>query len=147
VIAIVRRVLRATPDEVFTEWIEPEAFAEWMCPRPAHPTIVELDARVGGGLRLDIEESGVSFSVVGSYIEVDRPRRLRFTWSCSTWADPSVESVVTVTFQPYGELDTLMTIHHALLPPMHVANHEHGWELIAQQLDEALRRRALGVAD
>jgi uncharacterized protein YndB with AHSA1/START domain len=141
--AVVRRFLPATPDEVFDEWVDPDAFGEWMCPRPARVTKIALDPRVGGRLRIDIEEGGVSFYVAGSYIEFERPRRLRFTWSCSTWADPAVESVVTVTLEPHGGLDTLMTIHHARVPPEYLANHERGWTLIAEQLDHVLRRRLL----
>jgi uncharacterized protein YndB with AHSA1/START domain len=139
-VALVRRVLPARPDEVFDEWLDPVALSEWMCPRPAQATRIELDPRVGGRLRIDIHEAGVQFYVEGRYIELERPRRLRFTWSCSTWTDPSRESVVTVTLEPHDDVDTLMTIRHELLPEEHLANHEQGWTLIAQQLGDAVRR-------
>jgi uncharacterized protein YndB with AHSA1/START domain len=110
-------------------------------PRPARATNIELDPRVGGRLRIDICENGVPFHVVGTYLVVDRPRRLQFTWTCSTWVDPDLETVVTVTLEPHDGIDTLMTIHHALLPSDQVSNHQHGWTAIAGQLDNALRRR------
>ena len=138
--AVVQRVLPATPEVVFNEWVDAEAFADWMCPRPARATNIELDARVGGRVRIDIDENGVSFHVVGTYLVLDRPSRLQFTWSCSTWADPDLETVVTVTFEPHDGTDTLMTIHHALLPPDLVSNHEQGWSAIAAQLETSLRR-------
>jgi uncharacterized protein YndB with AHSA1/START domain len=69
---------------------------------------------------------------------------LQFTWSCSRWEDPTVESIVTVTLEPHGEGGTLMTIHHALLPPEQVANHGDGWTLIAEQLGDVLPRRHAG---
>ena len=84
------------------EWLNPDALSDWMCPRPARATNIELDPTIGGRLRIDIEEDGVRFAVTGSYLELDRPRRLSFTWSCSTWPDPSVESLVTVTFELVG---------------------------------------------
>jgi uncharacterized protein YndB with AHSA1/START domain len=135
--AVVQRVLPAKPDEVFDEWVDADALADWMCPRPAQATNIQIDARVGGRLRIDIEENGDSFYVTGSYLELERPHRLRFSWSCSTWADPDLESVVTVMLEPHGGTDTLMTIHHAL-PPEYVADHERGWSLIAEQLGRAL---------
>jgi uncharacterized protein YndB with AHSA1/START domain len=138
---VVERVLAATPEEVFHEWVDPHALADWMCPHPAHPVKVEVDARVGGGLLLDIEDGDDRFTVTGTYLQVAPPRLLQFTWSCTTWEDPTVESVVTVTLEPHGTDETRMTIHHALLPPPQVANHAHGWTLIAQQLGEALDRR------
>jgi uncharacterized protein YndB with AHSA1/START domain len=139
--AVVERVLPATPDEVFNEWVDPDALADWMCPRPAHATKIELDARVGGSLRIDIEEGDARLSVAGTYLQVAPPRLLQFTWSCSTWEDPTLESIVTVTLEPYGRLETLMIIHHALLPPEHVTNHAQGWTVIARQLGEVLPRR------
>jgi uncharacterized protein YndB with AHSA1/START domain len=126
---------------VFTEWVDPEALADWMCPRPAYATKIELDPRVGGRLRIDIHDRDTEFYVEGTYLEVAPPRLIRFSWSCSTWEDPTVESVVTVTLEPHGRMDTLMTIHHALLPPENVANHKRGWTLIAEQLGEVMPRR------
>ena len=139
---VVQRVLPAPPEVVFDQWIDPVALRDWMCPRPAHPTNVEVDPSLGGRLRLDIEELGTEFTVSGRFLELDRPRRLSFTWSCSNWADPSVETVVTVTFEPHGDGGTLMTIHHAALPADVLLSHDHGWTVIADQLALALVRRA-----
>jgi uncharacterized protein YndB with AHSA1/START domain len=67
-------------------------------------------------------------------IELDRPRRLSFTWSCSTWPDPSVERLVTVTLEPRGDNETFITIHYTLLPPDLIDQHQSGWVCIAEQL-------------
>jgi uncharacterized protein YndB with AHSA1/START domain len=137
-VAVVQRPLPASPEVVFDEWLDPGALSEWMCPRPARCLNVETEPWVGGRVRFDIEDSGSVFFVTGRYLTIDRPSRLAFTWSCSTWADPAVESVVTVTLQPHGDRQTLMTIEHALLPPEVVERHAQGWILIAGQLDAAL---------
>lgn len=136
--AVVQRLLPASPEIVFDQWLDPDALAEWMCPRPARATRIDIDASVGGRLRIDIDERGLQFSVTGRYVDLDRPRRLSFTWSCSTWPDPALESLVTVTLEPRGQDQTLMTIHHALLPPELIAQHHHGWARIAEQLEEEL---------
>jgi uncharacterized protein YndB with AHSA1/START domain len=49
-----------------------------------------------------------------------------------------VESLVTVTFEPRGDNETFMTIHHTLLPPDLVEQHQSGWARIAEQLDAEL---------
>jgi uncharacterized protein YndB with AHSA1/START domain len=105
-----------------------------MCPRPARATTIDLEPMIGGRLRIDIEENGVLFVVTGRYVELDRPHRLSFTWSCSTWPDPGAESLVTVTLELHGEGETLMTIRHALLPEDLIDQHETGWARIAEQL-------------
>ena len=140
-VAVVRRVLPAPPHVVFDEWLDPEGMTEWMCPRPARAVKIALEPAGGGELRIDIEDRGVSLCVTGRFIELDRPRRLRFSWSCSAWADPSVRSEVTVILEDHGADQTLMTIEHEQLPPEEVSPHQRGWEAIAAQLGEAVRGR------
>ena len=132
--ALARRLLPASPDVVYDEWLDPDALADWMCPHPARCRGIESDPRVGGRLRIDIEEEGAEFYVTGEYLALDRPGRLSFTWSCSTWADPSHGSVVTVLLEPSEGGQTLMTIRHTLLPPGLTDQHTRGWETIAAQL-------------
>lgn len=93
---------------------------------------------LGGRLRIDIEDGGTRFWVSGEYLVLDRPSRLSFSWSCSTWPDPGLKSVVNVLLEPRGNEQTLMTIEHTLLPPGLVTQHERGWTAIAQQLAEEL---------
>jgi uncharacterized protein YndB with AHSA1/START domain len=140
-VAVVRRVLPAPPHVVFDEWLDPAGMTEWMCPRPARAVKIVLEPSVGGSLRIDIEDSGSSLYVTGQFIELDRPRRLRFTWSCSDWPDPSVQSEVTVILEDHGAGETLMTIEHEQLPPGQVNPHQRGWDAIAAQLGEALSGR------
>jgi uncharacterized protein YndB with AHSA1/START domain len=137
----VRRVLPVPPDVVFDEWLDPVGMIEWMCPRPARAVKISLEPSVGGLLRIDIEDGGNSLYVTGRYIELDRPRRLRFTWSCSDWADPAVQSVVTVTLDDHGPDETMMTIEHEQLPADKRDDHRDGWTAISAQLGEALVAR------
>ena len=140
-VVTVRRVLPARPDVVYDEWLDPVGMLEWMCPRPARAVKISLEPSVGGPLRIDIEDSGFSLYVSGTFVELDRPRRLRFTWSCSDWADPSVQSLVTVTLEDHGADETMMTIEHEQLPPEQVDSHQRGWGTIAVQLGEVLSAR------
>jgi uncharacterized protein YndB with AHSA1/START domain len=134
-------MLPARPEEVWQEWIDPAAMADWMCPRPARCLGVELEPVVGGRLRIDIEEAGVRFVVSGEFRELDPPSRLVFTWTCSTWPDPTAISVVTVTLAPRPADATLMTIEHALLPGGLSDQHASGWSTIADQLATTLKQR------
>ncbi len=137
--AVVRHRLPAPPDIVFDEWTDAARLTEWMCPRPARCLNVEADARIGGTLRFDIEEAGATFRVSGNYLTLDRPYRVAFTWSCSTWPDPTIQTVVTVTIEPDGAEASIMTIEHELLPPALAPQHAHGWTVISTQLESRLR--------
>ena len=139
--AFVRRVMPAPPPVVYDEWLDPEALADWMCPRPAVPTHIECDPRVGGAYRFDIDDEGLRLTVTGRYLRLDRPHRISFTWYCSVWGPGVPDSLVTVTFAPHGDDETLMTIEHTHLRPDLVDRHQGGWFRIAEQLAAALRRR------
>lgn len=141
-VAVVRRLLPAVPEVVYDEWLDPDALSDWMCPRPARCRNVTSEPRVGGLLQFDIEDGGVEFRVRGHYLVLDRPRRLSFTWSCSTWPDPGIESVVNVLLEVREGEQTLMTIEHSLLPPGLAGQHARGWTAIAAQLAGQLTARA-----
>lgn len=136
----VRRVMPAPPAEVFDEWLDPESLTEWMCPRPVRVVDVSIDARVGGVVRFDIDEAGTPLLMTGQFLEIDRPRLLRFTWSMSDWPDPTVSSIVEVTFAPVVDDQTLMSIEHHLLPPTVFESFDSGWTLTAEQLAALLPR-------
>jgi len=111
---------------------------EWMCPRPVRCVAVSVDARVGGELRFDMDDSGVPIQMTGHFLEIDRPHRLRFTWSNSNWPDPTVASIVAVTFDPVGDEQTLMVIEHSLLPPDIIDEFRTGWPPTCDQLAAVL---------
>jgi uncharacterized protein YndB with AHSA1/START domain len=75
-------------------------------------------------------------------VTLERPHRVAFTWSCSTWPDPAIQSVVTVTIESDGPEASIMTIEHRLLPSDLVEQHAQGWAVIATQLESRLRSSA-----
>ncbi|AFM15284.1 hypothetical protein Mycch_0464 [Mycolicibacterium chubuense NBB4] len=137
----VRRVMPAVPEAVFDEWLDPEALADWMCPRPARCVAITVDARVGGRVRFDVDDGSALVLITGQFLDIDRPNRLRFTWSHSGWTDPTAASIVDVGFEPYGDDQTLMSIEHSLLPPEAFEDHDQGWAVTADQLLAVLSRR------
>jgi uncharacterized protein YndB with AHSA1/START domain len=137
----VQRVMPATPEEVFDEWVDPDALVEWMCPRPSRCVAITVEPYVGGRVRFDVDDSGRLTLITGQFLEVDRPNLLRFTWSHSGWTDPTVTSIVAVAFEPHGDDETLMSIEHSLLPTEAYDDHEHGWTLTADQLVAVLAER------
>ncbi len=139
-VARVARVMPAAPAEVFDEWLDPDALKDWMCPRPSRCVAVTVEPHVGGRVRFDVEDSGRLVLITGQFLDIDRPNRLRFTWSHSGWADPTVTSIVDVTFEPHGDEQTLMSIEHSLLPADAFESHHTGWAVTADQLAALLPR-------
>jgi uncharacterized protein YndB with AHSA1/START domain len=140
VTVVVQRVMPATPEVVFDEWLDPEALQEWMCPHPVRVVDVTVDPQVGGTVRFDVDDSGTRVLISGQFLAIDRPRLLRFTWSNSNWDDPTQASVVNVTFAPVGSEETLMSIEHSLLPPTEFESFHTGWIATFDQLAGKLAR-------
>ena len=123
----VRRTFAASPKRVFQAWTTPEEVKLWAAPGPTLGVpVAEIDLRVGGGYRIHMREpSGKEYRVVGTYREVDPPRRLVYTWSWET--DPTVvDSIVTVEFHDRGG-STEVVLRHEGLPTEKRAGHEVGW--------------------
>jgi uncharacterized protein YndB with AHSA1/START domain len=135
----VQRVMPAAPDVVFDQWLDPESLAEWMCPRPVRCVAITVEPRVEGRVRFDVDDSGTSVLITGRFLAIERPHLLRFTWSNSNWADPTVVSVVNVAFEPLGDDETLMSIEHSLLPPDKFDEFQNGWVGVCDQLAAFLR--------
>jgi uncharacterized protein YndB with AHSA1/START domain len=129
--AVVRRVLPAPPTAVYDEWLDPDALVEFMCPLPARATRVECEPRIGGHFLIQMMDGDAVIQMTGEYLELDRPHRLKFTWNSDSHG--GIDSVVTISLEPTGRDQTLMTIDHAL--PAHlVDDHQQGWNKIAERL-------------
>ncbi len=136
--ASVKRILNATPGEVFDAWTDPEQARQWMCPVGATVPELTLEARVGGRLRLVMRVGGKAFIHLGEFLEVERPRRLVFTWI--TMYTRYRKSVVTVEFEPVEDR-TELRITHVLLPDEELAEaHRSGWEGLLDHLEARLYR-------
>lgn len=132
----VTRIIQAPVDVVFRWWTEPELLARWMAPRGVADAKVDL--RVGGSLQILMKGEGMEIGHTGEYLQVDRPRRLAFTWR-SRYTDGA--STVTVTFVPEGISSTRLVIVHSDLPGSVADDHRGGWAAMADRLAGELMPR------
>jgi uncharacterized protein YndB with AHSA1/START domain len=136
----VRRTIPASRDAVFRAWTDPDVFRQWFGARGGSTVNAEMDVRVGGHYRIDMESSVGSGAVFGEYLEVKRPERLvySFCWDGLPVAIP--ETQVTVEFLERGTA-TEVVITHEHQPSRGVAEfHEWGWDGSLEKLDELLGR-------
>ena len=85
----VRRLMPATPDVVFDEWLDADALSDWMCPRPDRCVAVTVEPGVGGRLRFEVEQpDGGLVLITGSFLTIDRPRLLRSPGATRTGRTP-----------------------------------------------------------
>jgi uncharacterized protein YndB with AHSA1/START domain len=131
-LAVTRRYA-ASPDRVFAAWTDPDSLGRWMS--PFGKSVATADVRVGGTFKIIMQGQGTEIEHTGEYLEVDRPRRLVFTWQ-SPYTGPT-PSVVTVELRPDGD-QTELILTHERLPEDQVESHRGGWGQILDNLAAAL---------
>ncbi len=130
----VTRTIAAPPERVFDAWLDPDMLMRFMLPGPGMTTPrATTDAREGGRFDLIMKNGDDEMPHGGVYLEIDRPRRLVFSWESPF----SVEgSTVTLDFRPEGD-GTLVTLTHIRFPNQESRdNHEGGWTAILARLAE-----------
>ena len=136
---VIRKLIAATPEEVFQAWTDPESMRHWMRGREdMQESEVQLDVRPGGNFRITMKGKDSDHEHTGQYRVVEPPSRLVFTWISK--ATHEQETIVTVELKPRGT-ECELTLTHEKLPGKEAASgHKDGWtrvaELLGLQLDK-----------
>ena len=131
---VVRRTIAASPDELFDAWLDPEALAIWMRPGPVSSTVAKLVAREGGSYEITMQGQSGPIVHKGVYLQIDRPKRLVFTWA--SLGTEMRDTLVTVDFLPVDER-TEVIVTHEQLPQSAQPSHGIGWTRGLEHLDQA----------
>ena len=136
---VLQRELPQTRDRVFDWLTEPDKLARWMTPQGR--VEVEADARPGGRLSVVMIGEGIRIEHSGHFVEVDRPRRIVFTWNSPFTAG---DSLVTIELEARGE-GTALTLRHERLPDGQAESHGGGWSAMLGRLAAELGNLTLEV--
>jgi len=106
------RVFNAPRALVFKAWTDAKELAQWWGPKGFTNPVCELDARVGGAIRIHMRSpDGSVYPMRGEFREIVPPERIVFTNIAVDAADnPIIEGLTTVTFAERGG-KTTMTLH------------------------------------
>ena len=95
---------------------------------------VEVDPRVGGRFEVDERRGDEVAKHWGTYVEIDRPRRLAFDFGTSFEATPTR---VTVNIAPDGD-GSLLTLRHEGVWADWEDRTSQGWGMILESLERAI---------
>ncbi len=110
--------IRATPDQVFDYLVDRDKLLRWM------GTDATIDPQPGGVFHVDVNGRDVAS---GSYVEVERPSKVVFTWGWEGSDDvPPGSSTVAIALRADGA-DTIVELTHAGLPGGDSDPHRMGW--------------------
>ncbi len=119
----------APVDRVFRALTSADELKKWFCPEGFEVPAVEMDVRVGGEYRIQMQApDGESYSVSGTIEELSPPDLLTYTW---TWdedeGEEEHESRVTYRLTPEGEGTKIELVHTQLASDESAGRHREGW--------------------
>ncbi len=133
----IRKLLPASPQEVFDAWTDPESLKVWFCPGDTMRTEAELDLRVGGQYRIVMHAEKTDYIHTGEYCEILPAQRLVFTWRSTMTHNE--DTLVTVELYPRGDQTELVLIHERLPSADVAASYNAGWLTIVEKFAAYLR--------
>ena len=115
----------ASPERVFDAWLDPKTAGKWLFATPTGQMVrVEIDARVGGRFVIVDRRNGEDVEHTGEYLEIDRPRRLVFTFAVPRYSP--IFSKVTIEIEATASGCDL-TLTNEDVPAEYLASNEKGW--------------------
>jgi uncharacterized protein YndB with AHSA1/START domain len=130
----VSRRLTVAPERAFDAWVDPAVASGWLFATPGGQIVrCEIDARPGGAFVITDRRNGEDVAHHGTYLEIDRPRRLAFRFSVPKYS--SAESSVEVTVAADGA-GASVTIEGRDVPREWLSQTEAGWRDLLGKLEE-----------
>lgn len=116
-------------EQVFDAWLTPALIGQWMfgpALREEEVVRITVDGRVGGRFSFVVRRRGQEIDHVGEYLEVDRPRRLVFTWGIQGQSADESRVIIDITPLPQG---CELTLVHEMAPQWadFVERSQAGW--------------------
>jgi uncharacterized protein YndB with AHSA1/START domain len=135
-IVVVSRRLSHAPAAVFDAFLDPAIARRFLFVTPDGEMVkAEIDPRVGGQFNFTDRRDGEDVEHVGEYVELDRPRRLVFSFAVPAFSTES--TVVALDFAPFGQGSEVTLTHEGVLSD-YAERTEEGWGTILETLDKVL---------
>lgn len=137
VTVVVRHRFQASAERVFDAWLDPRIARRFAFATPTGEMIrAEIDARVGGRFNFtDRRPDMGEVAHVGEYLEIDRPRRLAFSFGVPQFS-PAM-TTVTIEISPVEGGCELVLTHEGVLDA-YAEGTPKGWAMILEALERAI---------
>lgn len=139
VIARASRIFPYPAERVFAAWLDPHLARQWLFATPDGEMVrAEIDPRVGGRFVFTDRRGGEDVEHTGEYLEIDRPRRLVFTFAVSGIS--MSPDIVRVNIVPHPDGCELRLEHEmASGYAAYLERTEQGWAMMLASLDMSLQ--------
>jgi uncharacterized protein YndB with AHSA1/START domain len=146
------RVIRASPEQLWRAWTDPDLLARWWVPAPTVARIERLDVEPGGAFVTSMSDDGETFAphTDGIFLVVEPAARLVFTnaidsaWRPAAPAPVPMAAEITFAVHPEGTAYGVVVRHR---DPAARDHHEElgffdGWGAVTEALAALAEGRA-----
>ena len=137
------RTIAAPRETVFDAWLTADVLKRWWPAGSDWETpVAEVDARVGGRLRLVMRSpDGEEFGGTGEFLEIERPERLVYSWTWDGHAAHEGTNLVEVDFAEREDGTTLVVLTNSGLADEEARDaHREGWQASLDNLERVLEQ-------
>jgi uncharacterized protein YndB with AHSA1/START domain len=139
----IERELPAPPAAVFQAFTDAEALMRWLKPFATEPVAAAVDFQSGNWFRVELAGRRGRWTIAGKFLEVEPPRRLRFSWeSPVTYDRPTIVTLDIIGLGADVTRSRLALVHERLAGALAVERHEAFWSEVLGRLSEDLAERA-----
>ena len=134
----VTRRFKASAERVFDAWTNAEHVRKWLFATPGGEMLrVEVDARAGGRFVVVEKRGDMEAYHAGEYFEIDRPRRLVFSFGIDeALTDAGLVQVEIKALDNGCELTLTQTMHPKFAE--YAERTQQGWTTLLRKLDQLL---------
>jgi uncharacterized protein YndB with AHSA1/START domain len=133
------RIIRASREEVFSAWTDPEKLKLWWGPGPVSCPEAHVELREGGAYRIaNLDPDGSVVWISGRFERVRAPEELVYTWKIGS--RPEETTLVRVTFLEHAEGTELRLAHERFATEAVRDMHLQGWGGCLDKLQALLAR-------
>lgn len=148
---IITRVFDAPREVVFNAWIDPNHVAQWWGPKGFTNPVCEVDARVGGTMRIHMRApDGVVYPMSATFEEITPPERLAFVSSALDENGKSMFDVFTTVIFADQHGKTALTMQARVIKatahaPQYLKGMQAGWTQSLDRLGDYLRSSSMNI--
>ena len=137
----VTRKFNCSAKTLFKWIVEPEFISKWFGPKDFSVGVIQRDLKVGGDYKIElIKSDSTSFFVVGTYLEIDDRKCLKFSFSYSGLTKHRPKSIVHLTLKELDPLATELTLIQKFeTTPDGIENKTKGWEYMFKKLSKIIK--------
>jgi uncharacterized protein YndB with AHSA1/START domain len=123
---VVRRLITASPQRLFTAWTDERELVRWWGPRGVVCENAQIDLRVGGTYRIANRlPDGRVVLISGEFDLIEPPNRIAYSWQVEP--DPAEASRVIVSFLARGRRSEVVVTHERIASKAIRDDHRLGW--------------------